>query len=52
MTDMRLVPIRPLLQRAINAMEAIYGLTTAPWSADWDGETLVFGRAAELPEEL
>lgn len=52
MTDMRLVPIRPLLHRAINAMEAIYGLTTAPWSADWDGETMVFGRAAQLPEEL
>lgn len=52
MTDMRLVPIRPLLQRAISAMEAIYGLTTAPWSADWDGETMVFGRAAQLPEEL
>ena len=26
MTDMRLVPIRPLLQRAVDAMEAIYGL--------------------------
>lgn len=51
MTNMPL-PIRPLLYRAINAMEAFYQLSSSPWSLDWDGETLVFGRAALLPEEL
>ena len=52
MSDMLLLPIRPLLHRAINALEALYELSAWPWSADWDGETLVFGRAEFLPEEL
>jgi hypothetical protein len=52
MSDLLLLPIRPLLHRAINAIEAFYKLSSWPWSADWDGETLVFGRAEFLPEEL
>ena len=52
MNDMLLLPIRPALHRAINAIEAFYKLSTWPWSADWDGETLVFGRAEFLPEEF
>lgn len=52
MTDLRLVPIRPLLRQAINHMEAIYDLIAEPWSADWDGETMVFGRVAQLADEL
>ena len=51
MTEM-LLPNRPLLHRAINAMEAFYKLNYEPWNLDWDGETLVFGRAELLPEEL
>lgn len=52
MSDLLLLPIRPLLHRAITALEAIYEPTAEPWSAEWEGETIVFGRAAELPEEL
>jgi hypothetical protein len=52
MSDLLLLPIRPVLHRAINAIEAFYKLSIWPWSADWDGEELVFGRAEFLPEEL
>jgi hypothetical protein len=52
MSDLLLLPIRPVLHRAINAIEAFYKLSSWPWSADWDGEELVFGRAEFLPEEL
>lgn len=52
MSDLLLLPIRPVLHRAINALEALYELSVCPWSADWDGEELVFGRAEFLPEEL
>ena len=47
-----LLPIRPILRRALRAVEAFRRPNSPPWSLDWDGETLVFGRAALLPEEL
>ena len=44
--------IGPLLRRAIDAIESLYGPSDSGWSADWDGESLVFGRAERLKEEL
>ncbi len=47
-----LLPIRPLLRRAIRALEALRRLDDSPMSLDGDGEFPVIGRAALLPEEL
>ena len=44
--------IGPLLRRTINSIESLYGLSSSRWSADWDGESLVFGRAEVLKDEL
>jgi hypothetical protein len=44
--------IGPLLLRTINSIESLYGLSSSRWSADWDGKSLVFGRAEVLKEEL
>lgn len=52
MSDVLLVPIRFALLRAINALEALYELSIWPWSAHWEGDALVIGRAEFLPEEL
>lgn len=52
MSDVLLVPIRFALLRAINALEALYELSVWPWSAHWEGDALVIGRAEFLPEEL
>ncbi len=52
MSDVLLVPIRFALLRAINALEALYELSLWPWSAHWEGDALVIGRAEFLPEEL
>jgi len=52
MSDVLLIPIRFALLRAINALEALYELSIYPWSAHWEGDALVFGRAEFLPEEL
>lgn len=45
-------PIRPYLLRAVDIMQAIYNGDGTPWALDWDGETLVFGRAAVVADEL
>jgi len=50
--DMLLLPIRPALHRAINALEALYELTIWPRTAQWEGDALAIGRAEFLPEEL
>lgn len=52
MSDVLLVPIRFALLRAINALESLYELSVWPWSAHWEGDSLVIGRAEFLPEEL
>ena len=52
MSDVLLIPIRFALLRAVNALEALYELSIYPWSAQWEDDKLVIGRAEFLPEEL
>lgn len=47
-----LLPIRPILHRAIRALETMRGLDDSAWSLDGDGEFPVTGRETLLPEEL
>lgn len=47
-----LLPIRPILRRAIRALEALRRMDESPRSLDDDREFPVIGRAALLPEEL
>ena len=48
----KLSPIRRSLFRSIDLMQAIMKLDDSPWKLDWDGETLVFGRANVIADEL
>ncbi len=52
MSDPLLLPIRPLLHRAIDGLEALYGLANAPRSGRRVRETIDLTSATPLPQEL